>query len=415
MATSTEEIRPYKISILDSRIDQLNAKLSTALFPDELSSTGDSEWDMGAPLTDIQRLTKYWREDFSWRKAEEKLNQLPNFTTSIQADGYEPLNIHFLHKPSDVKGAIPLLFVHGWPGNFLEVTKIMDTLFSNKEGEVSFHVVAPSLPNFGFSSGTKKRGFALEQYAETCHKLMLRLGYDQYVSNGGDWGWYVTRVISMLYPQHCKATHFNMDVGNAPSPLHHPLIYQQSLLDTPTKREKQGVARTKWFDDEGFGYNQLQSTKPQTLGYLLADSPLGLLAWIYEKLHDWTDSYPWTDEEVCTWVSTYWFSTAGPAAAERIYYEIGRSGPWGERMGRDEMRKYLANGTKIGYSHFPRDIHVLPSSWTRTVGDVVFDREHESGGHFAAWERPDDIVADLRDMFGRDGGAFGVVEGRDGY
>ncbi|KAJ9603644.1 hypothetical protein H2200_011830 [Cladophialophora chaetospira] len=411
---SSNEVKSYRISIASSHIEILNAKLDAAIFPDELDSAG---WDLGAPLDDIQRLTKYWRHEFSWRKAEEKLNKLPHFRTSIQCNGYEALDIHFLHKKSDAKGAIPLLFVHGWPGNFLEATKIIDALSSSKDGQVSFHVVAPSLPNYGFSQGTRKRGFSMEQYAETLHKLMLRLGYEQYVTQGGDWGWYVTRAISMLYPESCKATHFNMDVGQPPSPSSNPWLYLSTQINPfcrLTPREKAGVARTAWFEEEGFGYNLLQSTKPQTLGYLLQDSPVGLLAWIYEKLHDWTDIYPWTDEEVCTWVSIYWFSTAGPAAAERIYYEIGRSGKWGERMDRNKMWKWLP-GVKIGYSHFPRDIHVLPSSSVRTVGNVVFEKDHPSGGHFAAWERPDDIVSDVREMFGRGGGASGVIKGKDGY
>ncbi|KIW69041.1 hypothetical protein PV04_04945 [Phialophora macrospora] len=408
------EIKPYQISVPDSRIQTLNSKLDAALFPDELDSAG---WDMGVPLSDVQRLVSYWRHDFSWRKVEEKLNQLPHFSTSIQCDGYESLAIHFLHRKSHVKGAIPLLFVHGWPGNFLEATKIIDSLSAGGNGKPAFHVVAPSIPNFGFSEGTKKRGFSMEQYAETLHKLMLRLGYDQYVTQGGDWGWFITRAISMLYPAACKATHFNMDVANPPTFLSHPWLYISKVLNPfsrPSPREKSGVARTAWFDNEGFGYNLLQSTKPQTLGYLLQDSPVGLLAWIYEKLHDWSDNYPWTDEEICIWVSIYWFSTAGPAAAQRIYYEIGRSGSWGERMGGKEMKKWLP-GVKIGCSHFPRDILVLPSSWARTTGNVVFERDHDSGGHFAAWERPDDITSDIREMFGRGGGAFGVVPGKDGY
>ena len=411
---SSSSIQPYEISIPDARIQTLNAKLDNALFPDELDSAG---WDMGTPLADIQRLTKYWRHDFSWRKIEEKLNRLPQFTTSIQCQGYEPLNIHFLHKKSEVRAAIPLLFVHGWPGNYLEVIKIMDALCSSGKDQVSFHVIAPSLPNFGFSDGTRGRGFSMEQYAETLHKLMLRLGYEHYVSQGGDWGWYVTRAISMLYPQHCKATHFNMDVGKPPTLSTNPLLYLSTTLNPfhhYTQREKSGVARTAWFDQESFGYCLLQSTKPQTLGYLLQDSPVGLLAWIYEKLHDWSDDYPWTDEDICTWVSIYWFSNAGPAAAERIYYEIGRSGKWGERMTRDKMWEWLP-GVKIGYSHFPKDIHVLPSSSVRTVGNVVFEKAHDDGGHFAAWERPEEIVADVREMFGRGGGAFGVVPGKNGY
>ena len=140
---------------------------------------------MGVPLSDMQHLAKYWRHEFSWRKAEKKINELPHFITTIQCEGYEPLNIHFLHKKSPVKAAIPLLFVHGWPGNFLEATKIIDALSIQTPDQVSFHVVAPSLPNFGFSEGTKKRGFSVEQHAETLHKLMLRLGYDQYVTQGG--------------------------------------------------------------------------------------------------------------------------------------------------------------------------------------------------------------------------------------
>ncbi|KIW89436.1 uncharacterized protein Z519_09592 [Cladophialophora bantiana CBS 173.52] len=405
-------IKPYQISISDSRIQELNSKLDNARYPNELGSAG---WDMGVPLSDIQRLTKFWRREFSWRKAEAKLNELPHFITPIQCEGYESLKIHFLHKKSAVKGAIPLLFVHGWPGNFLEVTKIIDLLSSHTQGRVSFHVVAPSLPNFGFSEGTEKRGFSVEQYAETLHKLMLRLGYDQYVTQGGDWGYHIARALSALYPQHCRATHFNMDVGTRPSLFTHPCLFISSLFHRLTQREKQGISRTAWFDREGFGYNLLQSTKPQTIGYALADSPVALLAWIYEKLHDWTDGYPWTDDGICTWLSIYYFSTAGPASSCRIYYEMGRSGSWGTRLSRDQLRAYQSNGVKVGISHFPRDIHVLRSSWTRTVGDVVFERDHERLGHFAAWERPEDIVGDVREMFGRGGGAYGVVQGRNGY
>lgn len=175
-------IKPYQISIPDSQIRDLHERLERTRFPDELESV---DWDLGAPLADIQRLAKFWRDDFSWRRAEEQLNRLPHFTTTIQAEGYESLKIHFLHCKSNVKGAIPLLFVHGWPGNFLEATKILDSLTSASNGQVSFDVVAPSLPNFGFSEGTKKRGFSIEQHAETLHKLMLQLGYEQYVTQGG--------------------------------------------------------------------------------------------------------------------------------------------------------------------------------------------------------------------------------------
>jgi len=407
----SSSIEPYQISIPESRIAELNNKLDQAHFPDELEA---AEWDLGAPLADVKRLTKYWRDGFSWRKAEEKLNQLPHFATSIQCEGYENLKIHFLHKKSNIKGAIPLLFVHGWPGNFLEVTKIMDALTNPAEGQIAFDLIAPSLPNYGFSEGTKKRGFSINQYAETCHKLMIRLGYNQYVTQGGDWGYNITRALSILYPDHAKATHFNMDSGKAPEFLKNPFLAAENALKPLSKREKDGVARSEWFKKEGFGYNLLHRTKPQTIGYALADSPVALLAWIYEKLHDWTDSYPWTDEEVCTWISIYWFSTAGPAANVRIYYEFGRSGFWGQRLSRDQILQWQST-VKIGISHFPKDISVMRSTWTRTVGNCVFERDHPTGGHFAAWERPDEIVGDLREMFGKGGGAYNVVHGRSGY
>ena len=404
-------IKQYKINVPDAGLADLKQRLSLAKFPDELDA---AQWDMGAPLADIKRLSNYWLNSFDWRKEETKLNKLPHFSTTIQADGFEELNIHFLHKKSSVEGAVPLLFCHGWPGNFLEVTKLLEPLTNPPSGQVAFHVVAPSLPNFGFSEGPTKRGCALGQYGESLNKLMLKLGYNEYVTQGGDWGYYITRAISYLHPKHCKATHLNMDVGDPPSLFSNPILYLQSKLWPLTAREHQGRQRTSWFDYSGFGYNLLQRTKPQTLGYSLSDSPVGLLAWIYEKLHDWTDNYPWTDDEILTWVSIYWFSTAGPAASARIYHESENEAPGRPlKVTQAQLRQYIP--MKIGLSHFPRDIHVLPSTWTRTTGIVVFEREHDRGGHFAAWEMPGSIVSDVREMFGRGGGAHGVVKGCSGY
>ena len=179
--------------------------------------------------------------------------------------------------------------------------------------------------------------------------------------------------------------------------------------ETPySKAEKEGIARSEWFRKEGCGYNELQSTKPQTLGYSLHDSPVGLLAWIYEKLHDWTDSYPWTDDEILTWVSIYWFSTAGPAASARIYYETRHSNA--VRI----FGKYIPH-VKLGLSYFPKDLELPPRTWGRTLGPVVFEADHEDGGHFAAHERPEQLAQDLFAMFGKGGGAYGVVEGKSGY
>ena len=227
---------------------------------------------------------------------------------------------------------------------------------------------------------------------------------------------FITRAMSLMFPTHCLATHINMDTGSRPTWTSHPILAAQHALTPYSRRERDGFARTAWFVREGSGYRAEQETKPQTLGYALADSPVALLAWIYEKLHDWTDEYLWTPDEVCTWVSIYWFSTAGPAANVRIYYEAAHD--WRQngtrKITKDRARHYVPF-VKIGLSHFPRELRVLPKTWARTQGNVVFQREHERGGHFAAWERPEAIVADLREMFGKGGGAYGVVKGRSGY
>ncbi|KAJ8131652.1 hypothetical protein O1611_g1973 [Lasiodiplodia mahajangana] len=410
------DIKPYRIEVSESQLKDLKARLSLAKFPDELDGAG---WDMGAPLADVKRLTKYWEASHDWKKAENELNELPNFVTNIQCDGFEPLAIHFVHIRSKVKGAIPLLWIHGWPGHFYEGIKIMKPLTEGGDGiqYPAFDLVAPSLPNFGFSEGPRTRGFTLAQYAETLNKLMLKLGYNEYVTQGGDWGTHISRALGHLFPKHVKATHLNMDSGNPPEFFTHPLLAIQHAMIPYSKREREGQKRSHWFEQEGRGYNHEQSTKPQTLGYGLADSPVALLAWIYEKLHDWTDGYPWTDDEVCTWVSIYWFSTAGPAASARIYYERQHASTPNRpsnSLPQPDIRKY-SPGVKLGYSHFPMDLVVLPKTWIRTLGDLVFDRAHKDGGHFASWERPDEIVQDLRDMFGKGGGAFGCVKGATGY
>jgi len=181
------DITPYQISISDSQIQDLKARLALAKFPDELDQAG---WDLGAPLNDVKRLAAYWKDSYDWRKAEAELNKFPQFTTSIQADGFDPLKVHFLYRKSSVENAIPLLFVHGWPGSFHEGLNIFDKLVDGDGTKnPAFDVVIISLPNYGFSEGVKKRGFAMEQYAEVCNKLMLKLGYGEYVTQGGTASW----------------------------------------------------------------------------------------------------------------------------------------------------------------------------------------------------------------------------------
>lgn len=224
-------------------------------------------------------------------------------------------------------------------------------------------------------------------------------------------------VTNIQYPHFCEhayqkplASHINyIKPAHAPTFTHSPALALKHTLTPYSDYEKAGLARTQWFTQSGSGYNEIQRTKPQTLSYSLASSPAGLLAWIYEKLHDWTDAYPWTPDEILTWVSIYHFSRAGPGASAKIYYEVSHA----EDATRAAIAAYVPR-VKLGLGYFPGDLSVPPKSWGRTLGPVVFERQHVDGGHFAAHERPEALVGDLNGMFGKGGGAYGVVEGREG-
>lgn len=396
-------IKPFKIAVPDADIDKLKTKLSLATFPQDVDMS--ESWSYGTPLKDIKRLAAYWKDGFDWRAAESKLNeQLSQFTTTVPVDGFDDIEVHFVHQKSDRPDSIPLLFAHGWPGSFYEAVKLLPYLTSpSSPDQPSFHAVVPSLPNFGFSGKVTKPGFGPNQYAETCHKLMLQLGYDRYVTQGGDWGFIITRRMGIQYPSHVAASHLNfVRVLEPPGLARTPGQYLKHAVLPYSRAEREGLERTAWFRREGYGYNLEQSTRPHTLGFALADSPVALLAWVYEKLHDWTDGYAWDDDEVLTWIGIYAFSTAGPDSSVRIYCEATR-------------QEALSPGypyfdkVPLGLSYFPRDLVVPPSTWGRTLGPVVFEKRHEDGGHFAAHERPEKLAQDLRTMFGKGGGAEAAV------
>ena len=189
----------------------------------------------------------------------------------------------------------------------------------------------------------------------------------------------------------------------------HPLLALQNALTPFTTKDKAGFARSKWFLEEGSGYRTQQGTKPQTLGYSLTDSPIALLSWIYEKLHDWTDSYPWTDDEILTWVSIYWFSTAGPTANLRIYYEATHPAPGGAH--RNRTNEFIPK-VKLGLLHAPKELTIVPHIWGRTLGPTVFESQKSRGGHFAAWEIPDEVSGDLQQMFGKGGPCYRITESK---
>ncbi|PIL23387.1 hypothetical protein GSI_14698 [Ganoderma sinense ZZ0214-1] len=408
MSDITNPEAPFKLAVPDADIDLLHKRLDLVRFPDELDGAG---WNYGAPLADVKRLAAHWKSGFDWRKAEAKINELPMFTRDIEVDGFGTLNVHYIHQVSDVKGAIPLLFVHGWPGHFLEVRKLLPLLTAGGKDQPSFHVVAPSLPGFGFSEAPHKPGFKGQQYAELLNKLMLSLGYGEYVYQGGDWGHILgTHTIFHYGHKHVKAWHTNLPFPNPPTFTKFPLLYIRSLITLPfDQAAQQRLAWTsRWMVREN-GYSGQQGTRPQTLGYALSDSPVGLLAWIYEKLVGWTDKYPWTDDEVLEWISIYWFSRAGPAASTRIYYEMGNGGS-------QSLATWPGwTSVPLGASYFPAELIRLPKLWSPTMGKLVIESEHDAGGHFAAFEVPEKLAGDLRKMFGKGGPAHGVVPDKTGY
>ncbi|KAF4617693.1 hypothetical protein D9613_005925 [Agrocybe pediades] len=398
---------PFKISVPEELITRLKQKLAATRFPDELE---DAEWDYGVPLPAMRRLVARWKDGYDWRRHEAALNEdLPQFTRDIEVDGHGALNVHYVHKKSEVDGAIPLLFVHGWPGSFIEVRKVLPLLVQGPANHPAFHVVAVGLPGYGFSEAPKKKGFSIDQFAEVGHKLMLALGYNEYVTQGGDWGYMITCHIAALYGQkHAKAWHTNLPIATPPTLTTKPLAYLSSLFSKSlTINEQEGVRRGKWYQDKSSGYFKLQTTQPQTLGYSLADSPAGMLAWIYEKLVQWSDAYPWEDDEVLTWISIYWFSRAGPAASVRIYCEHTRANL-------SIFTTTPPTNILTGISYFPRELVGYPRKWLRS-SNLIFEAEHDSGGHFAAYEKPQELVDDLRKMFGKGSRAFGVVSGKTGF
>ncbi|CAL1713452.1 unnamed protein product [Somion occarium] len=395
---------PFALAIPDADLDILHKKLEVTRLPDELE---DARWDYGVPLDDIKRLVARWKDGFDWRASEAAINAIPQFTRDIDVEGHDTLNIHYIHQRSALDNAIPLLFVHGWPGHFMEVSKLLPLLTAVSPDHPSFHVVAISLPGFGFSEAPKKKGFAITQHAEVGHKLMLALGYNEYVAEGEDLGHVVTKRIVQHYGgEHAKAWHSNCVFTGPPSFTSTPGQFLKFLVTPFSERERKDLERAALFRSKGSGYFEEQTTCPQTLGYSLADSPVGLLAWIYEQLVTWTDNYPWTDDEVLTWISLYWFSRPGPAASVRIYYEVAAAG--------DFMNTQWVS-VPVGFSYFPKELICVPKLWCRAVGNVVLESEHESGGHFAAHERPKELADDLKKMFGIGGPAFGVVAGKSGY
>ena len=312
--------------------------------------------------------------------------------------------IHFAHHPSASPTAIPLLFVQGWPGSFLEARKIISPLTEPSSPDTqAFHVIVPSIPGFGPGDAPKKSGFGPVTTAKAFKTLMVDvLGYGKFVTQGGDWGAFITRSMAMQYPQHVKAYHCNFVPCGPPPWYKAPLTMGRLILNSYlySKREKEGLGNLQYYMKEGNGYLKQQSTRPQSLGFGLGDSPIGLLAWFVEKFHEWMDvaHYTMPDDEVLTFVMMHWMQGATPGLRyyKAAYQETGPVGTDG--FARNAFETYLA--TPFGVSNFPREIAIPPLDWMQAIANVQFHKEHETGGHFPAVECPAALVADLREWFG---------------
>ncbi|WKT49336.1 Epoxide hydrolase-like [Fusarium oxysporum f. sp. vasinfectum] len=392
-------IAPFKIHVPDSLLEEVKIKLKYARLDNGMA---DVEWnDLEIGHSAFKEVVEFWRDEYDWRKYEAFLNTFNHFKAPIQVDGFEPLDIHFLHHRSSREDAIPLIFVHGWPGSFLEATKILPLLVNPPEGKQAFHVVAPSIPGYGFSQYSKKSGFGLEQHAACFALLMKRLGYEKYVCQGGDWGSSIVRYMALNHPDAVQAIHINMFLALPPDSKKAPEKYARYQKNDYTEQELKNLERTHWFATEERGYQRIQETKPVTLGYALHDSPVGMLAWFVGKLKAWTDGYPWTKEELIHWAFIHYLGS--PSAAMQIYKEA-------EAVLNDNPDSMLGRyiSLPVGGSLFPKELWLYPRDWLSETCNIQFWRQHQKGGHFIAWERPETLANDVAEYYSKSGPVFGL-------
>ena len=380
-APAGDAVAPFKIQVPDAVLNDLKDRLGRTRFPGEIPGAA---WDYGTDLAYLKELVAYWRTRFDWRAAERQLNQFDQYTTVI--DG---LTIHFIHQRSANPNAMPLALTHGWPGSISEFTKVIgpltDPAAHGGTAADAFHVVAISLPGFGFSGKPSERGYGPEKIAGVLAKLMARLGYTRYGLQGGDWGSSISRFAALNDQAHVVGLHTNFCLAGPPQGASNPL---EGVPQAEVDRQK---SRAAFFDTER-GYFLEQSTKPQTIGYGLDDSPAGLAAWIVEKFRSWSDSdgnveKKFTKDELLTNITMYWVTQSGASSA-RIYYENARA-PGAQRK--------VAVPTACAV--FPKEISFAPRRWVEASYNLTRWTEMPRGGHFAALEEPGLLVDDVRAFF----------------
>jgi pimeloyl-ACP methyl ester carboxylesterase len=371
------EITPFQIAIPDADLADLAGRLARTRWPEPEPV---SDWTQGVPLAYLRELCRYWASGYDWRARETRLNSFGQFRTSI--DG---LGIHFLHVRSPVPDALPLVLTHGWPGSVVEFLDVIgpltDPAAHGGDPADAFHVVCPSLPGYGFSGKPAGTGWNIERTAAAWATLMERLGYRRYGAQGGDWGSMVSSCLGSIRPEQVAGVHLNMVIAG-PGPDD----------GEPTAAEQAALAAMRHYDQQDSGYSKLQSTRPQTIGYALADSPVGQCAWILEKFWSWTDTGGdpvgvLGADRILDNVMLYWLTCTGASAA-RLYWE--------------SFRNFRLPSVPVptGAAIFPREIFRPSRRWAeRQYPHLVHWAELDRGGHFAAFEQPGLFVDQVRTFF----------------
>jgi pimeloyl-ACP methyl ester carboxylesterase len=385
-------IVPFTVRVPEPVIADLKERLARARLPEELDGAG---WTYGTNLSYLKNLVAYWRNEFDWRAQERRLNQFEQFRTTIDGMG-----VHFIHRRSREPNALPLILVHGWPGSFAEFAKVIgpltDPVRYGGRAEDAFHVVVPSIPGYGFSDKPRGPGHGRDRTSELFVKLMARLGYSRYGAQGGDLGAGITSKMALDDGAHVAGLHLNLCSGEPPDPANPSAGVPAEELARMQER------RTFWTDEEQ-GYSHIQGTRPQTLGYALNDSPVGLAAWIVEKFRLWCDcdgnpEKVFTRDELLTNITIYWV-TETPTSAARFYYE-NRHGFDGRPAANSPgwwRNKRVAVPTAC--AAFPKEISFTPRRWLETRYNLTRFTIMPRGGHFAALEQPELLVDDVRAFF----------------
>jgi pimeloyl-ACP methyl ester carboxylesterase len=368
-------VESFRIEVAEAELDDLRERLRRTRWP-EPETVGD--WSQGVPLAYLRELCEYWAGEYDWRATEARLNALPQFRTEIHGVG-----IHFVHLRSDHPEAIPLVMTHGWPGSIVEFLKVIGPLAEE------FHLVLPSLPGYGFSDKPAVTGWGVERIADAWAELMSRLGYERYGAQGSDWGTSISALLGQRHREHVLGIHLMPPLA-PPDP---------DTLDDLTESERAAVADLERTAEWESGYSREHATRPQTIGYSLADSPAGLCAWIIEKFWAWTDcdGHPenvLSRDELLDNLMLYWLPRSGASSA-RLYWEsIRQVNDWISGTTTDTV------DVPTGCSIFPKEIQRPSRRWAeRRFLDIRHWNELDRGGHFAAFEQPELFVDELRNFF----------------